>query len=75
MKYIYFEADNPAPFINWLRNYPAERYIVMFGSSTVMDIDLVVEALTKDLELAQWLMDQILIGHIRLMTIKNYKNL
>ena len=69
MKYIYFEADNPALFINWLRNYPAERYIVIIMSSTVMDIDLVLEVLTKDLELAQWLMDKVLTGHIRLMTI------
>jgi hypothetical protein len=69
MKYIYFEADNLVPFINWLRNYPAESYFVIICSNTVMDIELILEVLLTDLELAQWLMDKILIGHIRLMTV------
>jgi hypothetical protein len=69
MKHIYFEADNPASFINWLRTYPAERYIVMIGTNTVRDVDLVLEVLIKDLELAQWLMDKVLTSHIRLITI------
>ncbi len=69
MKYIHFEADNPVLFINWLRNYPAGSYIVTIGTNTATDIDMVLEILAKDLELAQWLMDKILTGHIRLMTI------
>lgn len=74
MKYIYFEADDPVLFVNWLRNYPAEHYIVVFGISTVTDIDLVLEVLAKDVELAEWLMDKILTGHIRLMTTVNRLN-
>jgi hypothetical protein len=74
MKYIYFEAANPALFINWLQNYPVERYTVMISSNTIMDIDIVLESLVKDLELAQWLMAQILAGEIRLMTLAKRVN-
>ena len=56
MKYIYFEMDNLSLFIDWLREQPSGRYIVMIGRDEAIETGSVANLVShENPESAEWL--------------------